>query len=43
MCGELASDENTIPLLLQYGLDEFSFSPGSLAETKRKLLEMIEK
>lgn len=41
MCGELASDENAIPLLLQYGLDEFSVSPGVLSETKRNLLKII--
>ena len=34
MCGKLASDENAIPLLLQYGLDEFPASPGVLSETK---------
>lgn len=41
MCGELASDEKTIPLLLEYGLDEFSVSPGALLETKSKLLEQV--
>lgn len=43
MCGELASDENAIPLLLRYGLDEFSVSPGALSETKKNLLEQIQK
>ncbi|WP_326975073.1 phosphoenolpyruvate--protein phosphotransferase [Caproicibacter sp. BJN0012] len=41
MCGELASDEKAIPLLLQYGLDEFSVSPGALADTKVRLLKAI--
>lgn len=38
MCGELASDEKAIPLLLQAGLDEFSVSPGVLGETRNSLL-----
>lgn len=42
MCGELASDERAIPLLLQYGLDEFSVSPGLVAETKYILFENIQ-
>jgi phosphotransferase system enzyme I (PtsI) len=40
MCGELASDERAIPLLLQYGLDEFSVSPGLVAATKSNLLRI---
>ncbi len=38
MCGELASDEKAARLLLQFGLDEFSVSPGVLAETRINLL-----
>jgi phosphotransferase system enzyme I (PtsI) len=41
MCGELASDEMAIPQLLQFGLDEFSVSPGALGETKSNLLRSI--
>ena len=41
MCGELASNEHAIPLLLKYGLDEFSVSPGVIAETKNTLLHCI--
>ena len=41
MCGELASDEMAIPQLLQFGLDEFSVSPGALGETKSNLLHSI--
>lgn len=42
MCGELASNEHAIPLLLKYGLDEFSVSPGVIAETKIALLQYID-
>lgn len=41
MCGELASNEQAIPLLLEYGLDEFSVSPGVIAETKNTLLQCL--
>ncbi|MGX8710549.1 MAG: phosphoenolpyruvate--protein phosphotransferase [bacterium] len=41
MCGELASDEKAIPLLLEYGLDEFSVSPGALWETKSILMDTV--
>ena len=41
MCGELASDDRAIPILLEYGLDEFSVSPGLVAETKNFLLKTI--
>ncbi|MGX8700825.1 phosphoenolpyruvate--protein phosphotransferase [Caproiciproducens sp.] len=41
MCGELASDEKAIPLLLEYGLDEFSVSPGILKETKSILMDAV--
>nr|WP_319487797.1 phosphoenolpyruvate--protein phosphotransferase [uncultured Caproiciproducens sp.] len=41
MCGELASNEQAIPLLLKYGLDEFSVSPGIIAETKNILLQNV--
>lgn len=34
MCGEAAADENMIPLLLAYGLDEFSVAPGKVLKTR---------
>ena len=39
MCGELASDEKAAAVLLGYGLDEFSVSPGAITETKSNLLK----
>lgn len=41
LCGELASNEQAIPLLMEYGLDEFSVSPGMIAETRNTLLQSI--
>lgn len=41
MCGELASNEQAIPLLLKYGLDEFSVSPGVIAQTKGTLSKNV--
>ncbi len=35
MCGELASDENAVELLLGMGLDEFSISAGSIPRIKK--------
>ena len=43
MCGELASDERAAAILLKYGLDEFSVSPGTVLDTKSNLLKEIEK
>ena len=37
MCGEAAADERLIPLLIAYGLDEFSVNPSSLPSVKRTL------
>ncbi|MEI3246452.1 MAG: phosphoenolpyruvate--protein phosphotransferase [Lachnospiraceae bacterium] len=37
MCGEFASDENAIRLLLGLGLDEFSVNAGSVALVKHKI------
>jgi len=42
LCGELASNEQAIPLLMEYGLDEFSVSPGVIAETRSTLLKHID-
>lgn len=35
MCGEMAGDEQAIPLLLGMGLDEFSMSPISIPKVKK--------
>ena len=37
MCGEAAADERLIPLLLAYGLDEFSVNPASIPVVKKTL------
>ena len=39
MCGEMAGDEEAIPTLLEYGLDEFSMSATSILPAKKKILE----
>ncbi|WP_426348352.1 phosphoenolpyruvate--protein phosphotransferase [Alloiococcus sp. CFN-8] len=39
MCGEMAGDEEAIPALLEYGLDEFSMSATSILPAKKKILE----
>lgn len=38
MCGEMAGDEKAIPLLLEYGLDEFSVNPSSILSVKRAIM-----
>ena len=40
MCGEMAGDEKAIPLLLEYGLDEFSVNPSSVLQLKRMIMEL---
>ena len=37
MCGESAADERLIPLLLSFGLDEFSVSPSSVLQTRKNI------
>lgn len=39
MCGEMAGNTETIPLLLEMGLDEFSMSAGSIDYARRLVLE----
>ncbi len=34
MCGELAGMPNAIPILLGFGLDEFSMNPRAIPEAK---------
>lgn len=38
MCGEMAADFSAIPILLEYGLDEFSVSPASVPEVKNFII-----
>lgn len=38
MCGEMASDSQAIPILAEYGLDEFSVGLGMIGQTKCTLL-----
>lgn len=37
MCGESASDAQLIPLLISFGLDEFSVSPTSVLSTRKEI------
>lgn len=37
MCGEAAADARMIPLLISFGLDEFSVSPSRILETRRNI------
>ena len=39
MCGEMAGDEDAIPLLVSMGLDEFSMSASSILNAKRVIME----
>lgn len=39
MCGEAASDSRLIPLLLEWGLDEFSVTPSSILQTRKAICE----
>jgi len=40
MCGEFASDEKALPVLLGMGLDEFSMSAGSVDYVREKILKI---
>ena len=37
MCGEAAANPRLIPLLLSFGLEEFSVSPNAVLETRRQI------
>ena len=37
MCGEAAADPKMIPLLLSFGLDEFSVSPSAILQTRKRI------
>ncbi|KOA73477.1 phosphoenolpyruvate-protein phosphotransferase [Clostridium botulinum] len=39
MCGEAAGDEEMIPILVQYGLDEFSMSATSILKAKQIIMK----
>ena len=41
MCGEAASDERLIPLLITYGLDEFSVLPSCVLQTRRNIAKIL--
>ena len=38
MCGEMAGDPNAIPMLLEYGLDEFSMNASSILEARKIII-----
>lgn len=40
MCGEAAADEKIIPLLISFGLDEFSVNPASVLSVRSKIANM---
>jgi phosphotransferase system enzyme I (PtsI) len=40
ICGELAADPRAIPVLAEYGLDEFSVAIDAIARTKASLLSL---
>jgi phosphotransferase system enzyme I (PtsI) len=40
MCGEMAGDEDAIPTLVEYGLDEFSMSASSILRAKQIITNM---
>lgn len=39
MCGEAAADESLTARLIEWGLDEFSVSPGSILQTRKAICE----
>ncbi|MDR1901303.1 MAG: phosphoenolpyruvate--protein phosphotransferase [Treponema sp.] len=41
VCGEFAADPQALPLLVEYGLDEFSVGIDTIAETKAGLLGLV--
>ncbi len=40
MCGEMAGDIKATEILLDYGLDEFSMSAGSVDYVREKILKI---
>ena len=39
MCGEAAADERLIAKLIEWGLDEFSVTPSSILQTRKRICE----
>ncbi|MDO4478410.1 MAG: phosphoenolpyruvate--protein phosphotransferase [Lachnospiraceae bacterium] len=39
MCGEAAADERMIPMLIEWGLDEFSVTPTNILQTRKLICE----
>lgn len=39
MCGEAAADSRLIPMLIEWGLDEFSVTPSSILQTRKIICE----
>lgn len=39
MCGEAAADVHLIPMLVKWGLDEFSVTPSSILQTRKTICE----
>ena len=42
MCGELAGMQKAIPILLGFGLDEFSMNPRSIPEAKHLIRQLTD-
>lgn len=43
MCGEAAANTKLIPMLLEWGLDEFSVTPSSILQTRKTICEADDK
>lgn len=43
VCGEMAGDEEALPLLLGLGLDELSMNPASILKIRARLLQLSKK
>ncbi|WPX08984.1 phosphoenolpyruvate--protein phosphotransferase [Anaerocellum danielii] len=39
VCGEIASDENIVPILIGFGVDELSVNPAKILSIKKKITE----
>ncbi|WAM32647.1 phosphoenolpyruvate--protein phosphotransferase [Caldicellulosiruptor naganoensis] len=39
VCGEIASDENIVPILIGLGVDELSVNPAKVLSVKKKIIE----
>ena len=43
MCGEAAADPMLIPLLISFGLDEYSVTPTSILSTRKEISRWTKK